>query len=430
MFKRVFITLIAGALVASVFSVAPAGAQEVPAEPNIVDPPGDANFLNEGTIPGAGHNHSTPADASSLADILAVWFTNDAESVFLNIQTELAPPGSNGIHFSVYTNPGEGSAGSSSLGCLRFRIVIPGTGPGGGSYQGEQTVKIHDRCNIGGSFTDAPDGELAIQELADGTGLITVKAPRSASPFFAPGSTLTKPQAISTSPAVGNAAIGVIVYGTDDTEIGTDYVLSEGTSISKPPKPKKNPPAKGKGNRKGKKKGHKKPPVGCAAFTPGEAGKDQPTVTLTDAATEEAPVEQTVTLEQSTADLQVGDPSSTYFNIQVDSAAADAGLYAHIEFPTRRDYDLNLLHPDGSYAARSRGFNTVDPAHDGTLLSAEGHGGDSTDHSETLVGIKTADCGGWTLQVQNWLGEGGDFAVQLWLGEAQNDPQAEGEETP
>lgn len=178
-----------------------------------------------------------------------------------------------------------------------------------------------------------------------------------------------------------------------------------------------------------KKKKKKPKPAACAPFTPGEAGVEQPTVMLKDSATEAEPVAQTVTLDESVADLTFGRTEATYsyFNIQVDTANPDAGLWILLEFPTRRDYDLNLLHTDGSYAARARSFNTVLPA---PLISTPGHGGEGTDHSEKLLGIRTADCGGWTLSVENHLGEGGDFDVQLWLGEAMTDPQAPGEETP
>ena len=186
------------------------------------------------------------------------------------------------------------------------------------------------------------------------------------------------------------------------------------------------------------KKKKKKKPAACAAFVPGEAGAEQPTVVLTDAATEAAPVEQTVTLAGSAADARLVSaipeegplaPGRAPFNIQVDTAAADAGLYALIEFPERRDYDLQLLHTDGSYAARARSFNPV-LGTPGETFSEPGHGGEGTTHSEKLVGIRTADCGGWTLQPENWFGEGGDFTIKLWLGEATIDPQAPGTETP
>ncbi len=181
------------------------------------------------------------------------------------------------------------------------------------------------------------------------------------------------------------------------------------------------------------KKKKKKPAV-CGAFTPGEAGTDKPMVVVTDAATEAAPVEQTVTLAESVADADlvgtgVLEPGTDHFNIQVDSAAKEAGLYVLIEFPERRDYDLNLLHTDGSYAARSRSFQPV-LGTPGEAFSDPGHGGEGTTTSEKLVGINTSDCGGWTLQAQNWLGEGGEFAIKVWLGDIANEPQAPGAETP
>lgn len=179
-----------------------------------------------------------------------------------------------------------------------------------------------------------------------------------------------------------------------------------------------------------KKKKPKPKPAACAPYTPGELGTDKPTVVVTDAATADAPLEQKVTLAQSTSDVGVGETSFDAFNVQVDSAAAEAGLYVKLSFPTRRDYDLFLRYPDGSEGGSSHGFNTLyedptDAADRG--ISDPGHGGQTTDTSETVVGIKTSDCGGWTVDVQNHLGEGGDMSVQLWLGEIKIDPLAEGE---
>lgn len=179
-----------------------------------------------------------------------------------------------------------------------------------------------------------------------------------------------------------------------------------------------------------KKKKKKKPPV-CTAFVPGGNGAGQPTVVLTDAATEAAPVEQVVSLDLGLGDVtqNPAQVSYAYFNVQVDSAAPEAGLYALLEFPDRRDYDLYLRHPDGSEAASSHGFNTL--AEVSALNNTSGnHGGETTASSEALTGIKTADCGGWTVEVQNWLGEGGELPVKLWLGPVQIDPVPQGERPP
>lgn len=182
------------------------------------------------------------------------------------------------------------------------------------------------------------------------------------------------------------------------------------------------------------KKKKKKPAV-CFPFVPGELGVEKPMVVLTDAATEAAPVEQAVSLAGSVADADlIGEipdegplaPSYDQFNVQVDTAKPDAGLYVLFEFPDRRDYDLELLNIDGSYAARSHDFNPVI----GTPVSGanDGHAGEATSSSEKIVGVRTADCGGWTVETVNWLGEGGDMTVKLWLGDVVNDPLAPGAE--
>jgi hypothetical protein len=151
-----------------------------------------------------------------------------------------------------------------------------------------------------------------------------------------------------------------------------------------------------------------------------------------------------VTLDPSVGDFNVigapvpdGAVSAQYFNVQADTALPAAGLYAKITFPQREDYDLEFTYPDGSYAARSHAFNTVnelndqnDPVLNQPIISVTGHGGEATPTSEELVGIATNDCGGYTVKVSNALGEGGAMKVLLWLGEIKNQPEAPGEEPP
>lgn len=184
------------------------------------------------------------------------------------------------------------------------------------------------------------------------------------------------------------------------------------------------------------KKKPKRKPVACTPYAPGAFAKDAPLVTVTDAATTDKPLEQKITIDQSVADLTQGltDATTTYFNVQVDSAAPNAGLYARIDFPQRNDYDLEFQYPDQSYAARSHAWNTVIEANDQTVPvinytpSSTGHGGQSTATSEELVGIDTNDCGGYSVKVTNYLGQGGDMTVKLWLGDIKNEPEAPGEE--
>ncbi|MFP5352516.1 MAG: hypothetical protein ACLGIB_08140 [Actinomycetota bacterium] len=462
--KKIVTLLASLALVASGLHLLPAAAAEeapeVPAVVQIEDPLNDGNFLNDqGNRDKTGFqgDKATPADGSTVGDLLRVWFTNDSETVSVHFQTEKPGPATTSIAYQAYTNAGEGSAGSNALGCLRWYGLIPGASNGQSTtYQGPPLIKLVDRCNDGTSvYSNGVEGKHAIVEGPEGTGILTLTFPRAYSPILA-GPSLTAPFASTTivagAEAVGNTGPLMI----DNTANGTDYVMVEsnaGTPGKTPPG--KNPiPGKKKGcdNGKGKKrgcegKGKKSPKPGppsaqCAPFTPGEAGKDQPTVVLTDSATEAKPFEQTITLEESAADADlfgtgVLPASHSAFNIQVDSKAAEAGLYALVEFPARNDYDLNLLHTDGSYAARSRAFNPIIELNDVPIgpvfpngLSATGHGGESTASSEKLVGIKTSDCGGWTLDVANYLGMGGDTVVKLWLGEVKIDPQEPGAETP
>ena len=184
----------------------------------------------------------------------------------------------------------------------------------------------------------------------------------------------------------------------------------------------------------------RKKPAACSAFQAGENGTDKPTVKVTDTATEAAPLVQKVSLAGSVADADVVgvhqgplNPGTDIFNVQVDSAAKEAGLHILIEFPERRDIDLNLFHTDGSYSARSHGFNPIlgiNGTIDAEIGNLAGHAGESTPASEHIVGLRTADCGGWTVEAQNWLGEGGEFDVKVWLGDIVNDPQDPGAETP
>ena len=174
----------------------------------------------------------------------------------------------------------------------------------------------------------------------------------------------------------------------------------------------------------------KKKPKACAALAVGELGAEAETIVVTDAATAEKPAINAFALgpnftEGAEAEAGMDNTPAYYVNVQVDSAAAAAGLYATWEFPTRRDYDLWARYPDGSEAASSHGFN---PALETPFNNtATNHAGESTATSENIVGLTTNDCGGYTFQLKNYFGEGGDFELKLWLGEGTTDPRPVGE---
>ncbi len=176
-----------------------------------------------------------------------------------------------------------------------------------------------------------------------------------------------------------------------------------------------------------KKKKPKKPPV-CAPYAPGEMGAEAETIVVNDAHTAEAPLTHDFSLGPDFDEGLVGEAPHHYVNVQVDSAAASSGLYVTWEFQTHRDYDLWAYFPDGTGAASSHGFqpliategHTVGPYEPANTSS--NHGGKSTATSENLVGITTPDCGGYTLEMSTYFGEGGDFELKVWLGEATTEP--------
>lgn len=189
-----------------------------------------------------------------------------------------------------------------------------------------------------------------------------------------------------------------------------------------------------------KKKKKTPPPAACAAYTPGELGAKAPTLTITDAATAAAPAVHKFSLgpnpTEGASESRFPTPTET-INVQVDAAAASAGLYVTFKFPTRRDYDLYARWPNGNEAASSHGFQPTieatmkDPVFGLQPSNTDGnHAGESKADSENLVGVITPDCGGYTLQMKNYFGEGGNFEAHIWLGEGKTEPKPEAGEEP
>lgn len=175
-----------------------------------------------------------------------------------------------------------------------------------------------------------------------------------------------------------------------------------------------------------KKKKKKKPPA-CAAYAPGELGADAQITKVTDAATEEKPVEVTVStgpgLGFSSPDVggDTGETSHAYANLQVDSASRSANLYVRVEFTPSWDYDIFLRTSDGTALAYAAGFNQGmgaglgDPT--GAGLDGTGNGGHSEMGAEAIDGYAAADCDGFTLDISSAGTPGEDVTVKYWLGE-------------
>lgn len=172
--------------------------------------------------------------------------------------------------------------------------------------------------------------------------------------------------------------------------------------------------------KKKKKKPKPTPTVAvCAPYTPGELGTGAETSIVTDEATAEAPVEATVATAEglgfSSPDPggDTGPTSHAYHNVQVDSAAAEAGLYVRVEFTPLWDYDLYLRDAAGTAIASVGGFNQAPEG----PLDGTGNGGHSEMGAEQLDGIRSADCAGYTIDIVSAGTPGEDVTVKMWLGE-------------
>lgn len=222
--KRFYSIAISGAVVASLFSVAPARAQDpppaIPPTVNIEDPFGDANYLQNHTV--------TPADAGSISDIGKGWFTNDAEFLYVYLQTE-APPNPNmvGLFYEVQ---------ASADGCLWINAYVRGT-----TYQSDTAGFVQDSCNE----IEFAEIEYTFGEGPEGTGLMTWKIPRSYSSLFVDGSVLSEPFAESWHLWGGDVfGGGLVLQRIDNTVKGADYTIAAEPQAE--PKKKKNKKKKGR----------------------------------------------------------------------------------------------------------------------------------------------------------------------------------------
>ena len=239
--KALVIALAMG--LASLFAV-PAGAQQTEAEPtvvpavvNIEDPAGDANYLNGQGLEDEG-DQTTPADASSVADILKVWFSHDQDVIRAHILTEVPPPATASAYFFRVTADASGDTN-----CLWFQIAT--TGPTNPTAT-EVTGSLRDLCgDANETFTEGITA--TIEETADGQGISTVTVPRATHPALGDNLILGAPRAQARN------FLGVVTAPqVDDTRAGTDYTIA--------PPPAEKPLKKGctKGSIKAKKKGCKK----------------------------------------------------------------------------------------------------------------------------------------------------------------------------
>ena len=195
--RRLAILAIAGLL-----SISGGALQAAETKPHIVDPLGDANFINDQGTGDGSNGDQTAADAGTVSDLLEVTFTNDAKNLYVNIRTEAAPPAASGIGYRVRVNP-DGAGGTH---CLFFEAFFSG------ANNDITTPRAHLRDECAGETTE-------VEVL--GTMIVV---PRALNEALGKGKTLAQPQAQAFLYS-GTYPTGVAGPMADTTKVGTDYKL-------------------------------------------------------------------------------------------------------------------------------------------------------------------------------------------------------------
>ena len=170
-------------------------------KPQITDPLGDANFVNDQGTGDGSFGDQTAADAGTVSDLTEVSISNDAKNLMINFVTEAAPPAATAVAYRLRVNP-DGAGGTH---CLLFEAFYSG------ANNTITTPVAHLRDTCGGG------ADIPIEVL--GTTLII---PRSAHEAFGKGKTLVAPQA-QTFQYTGAYPNGVAYPVIDTTKIGTDF---------------------------------------------------------------------------------------------------------------------------------------------------------------------------------------------------------------
>lgn len=168
------------------------------------DPAGDANALNDqGMGDGSNGDNVTPADASSVTDLLELTVANDSKNLYITYVTETAPPATQGVGFRVRMNP-DGAGGT-------YCLVLETFYPGAGNALDRAVGQLRDTCA----------GETTEVEVLGAMVVI----PRSANEAFGKGKTLKALQAHSFIYLGGPPPAGSTYPVMDTTKVGADYKM-------------------------------------------------------------------------------------------------------------------------------------------------------------------------------------------------------------
>lgn len=193
------------ALSLAVLLAAPLHAQ-APAQPKpqVTDPIGDANFLNDQGTGDGSIGDQTAADAGNASDLAGVAFSNDAKNLYIMFTNEAAPPATQGIGLRVRVNGNPGTQ------CLLFEVFYPGAT----NALTEAEAHLRDVCAGGNPIPVEVVGTF-----------LTI--PRSAHEALGKGKVLSAPQAQSFVYTGSSYPAGVMGPYIDTTKVGSDYKLKK-----------------------------------------------------------------------------------------------------------------------------------------------------------------------------------------------------------
>ncbi len=173
-------------------------------KPQINDPYGDANFVNDQGTGDGSVGDNTTADAGNASDLGSVTFDNDAKNLYVTFLNEQSPPATQGIGLRARVNGAPGSQ------CLLFEIYFSGA---------TNTLTANE-----GYFRDVCAGGAAVPVDVLGT---QMTIPRGLHEAFGKGKTLDTPQAQSFVYTGSSYPAGVSGPYIDTTKVGTDYKLKK-----------------------------------------------------------------------------------------------------------------------------------------------------------------------------------------------------------
>ena len=198
--KRTTSILIAMSVVTALGATSLQASAGVP-KPQIEDPLGDANFVNDQGTGDGSFGDQTAADAGTVSDILGVTLSNDAKNLTIAFDMEASPPAATAVAYRLRVNP-DGPGGTH---CLLFEVFYSGAN----NTVTTPVAHLRDACGGG--------EDIPIEVL--GTTLVI---PRSAHEALGKGKTLVAPQA-QTFQYSGAYPNGVAAPTIDTTKVGTDF---------------------------------------------------------------------------------------------------------------------------------------------------------------------------------------------------------------